>query len=893
MLKEALLARTVRLALGGATAGLALLTIPAQAQEPQRLERVEITGSSIKRIDAESALPVQILRRADIEQTGATTTVELLQKLPAAQRSTAEAISVGGGGSGFAGISLHGLGETRTLVLLNGRRIATFGGQTLIGKQAGVDLKTIPLAAIERVEILTDGASALYGADAIGGVVNIILRRNFSAGEVTGGFASPTAPGGDERSFSVVKGFGDLNADGYNFMLGFSHDQRKPIAAGSRSFAESAIVNFSHNGAPYRFSRGSPFAIPANVLAPGPTSPFLADNGFCPPDHTAIGGFCAFNYLSMLEIQPASEHNSLIASLSKKITPDLRLFADAMLSKSSTLSRVAPTLGQVLIPTTSPLFPYLNATLGVVTDTVAFWRIADVGQRVTSDQTNASHLVVGLEGTALGWDYTTSLTRSVSEYKQYLRDGWVATGAITAALGSGLLNPFVGPGQQTLAGQAVLDGAKRFGYFDGGKATLDLAELRGSREVARLNAGPVMLGAGLTYQKEHYQTNPSALAQGIGETRFGDTSALVPYASSRNSWAGFAELVAPLTKQLEASASLRHDQYSDFGGSTNYKLGARWQPSRALLFRASTGTGFRAPTVPQIAAGRMPNGVTGGSYACPFAPGDLPAGVECPGGVTQYNVFQEGNPNLEPETSRQWSLGMRWEPSDAVSLGMDLWSVDLKQAIGQVGEAIVFGDPQTYRSAFTSYFDIATGKTLLALNQGNVNLGDAVYRGIDFDARTRIRTPLGLLSTNLLATWMFEHSYQRLTNGPFFSDLGRANDAVMFRWQGRLVNTLTQGSFSHALTMNFKSGYDETANVTNLTTLGAETITRRVKPYVTWDWQTRWKASSAIDIAAGVLNLLDQDPPLSLKNGPQQTGYDERYTDVRGRTLYIKARYRF
>jgi iron complex outermembrane receptor protein len=156
----------------GWAAALAVAAVPSLAQ--QSLERVEITGSSVRRIDAESAVPVQIIKREAIERSGYTSTADLIKNLPAVMGSTVESGVVGGESFGFAGVSIHNVGENRTLVLLNGRRLAPFGGQTLTGNENAIDLNAIPISAIERIEVLTDGASALYGSDAIAGVVNFI-----------------------------------------------------------------------------------------------------------------------------------------------------------------------------------------------------------------------------------------------------------------------------------------------------------------------------------------------------------------------------------------------------------------------------------------------------------------------------------------------------------------------------------------------------------------------------------------------------------------------------------------------------------------------------------------------------------------------------------------------
>ena len=233
--------------------------------EPVVLPRVELTGSSVRRIDGESALPVMVIRREDIIRTGATSTSELLQRLPVIQLGVGDALAAGPGSFGFTGASLRGMGDSRTLVLLNGRRLAQFGGQTLTGAGAAVDLSTIPLSIIERVEVLADGASSVYGADAIAGVVNIITRRNTTASEVNVGFSAPRG-GGQERRLHASKGWGDLAVQGRNLTLAVSVESRDALSSSARPYARSGVAQFQHNGQPYQVVQAALSSIPANAL---------------------------------------------------------------------------------------------------------------------------------------------------------------------------------------------------------------------------------------------------------------------------------------------------------------------------------------------------------------------------------------------------------------------------------------------------------------------------------------------------------------------------------------------------------------------------------------------------------------------------------------------------
>jgi iron complex outermembrane receptor protein len=905
-------------ALGGVL-GSGVAPVFAQAQ-PAQLERVEITGSAIRRIQAEGAQPVQVIRRDEIERSGATSVSDLIQQLPSMQNFTNEGTSVGGGGNGFSGASIHNLGETRTLVLLNGRRLAQFAGQNITGSLAGIDLNTIPIASIERVEILTDGASALYGADAVGGVINFITRRTQSDAEITAGFSTPQG-GGKEQRLSFSKGFGNIDSDGFNVTLGANLEKRTKLPSTARDFSKTGVISFNLDGRNVSFFNGSPRGIPGNVThdagTPGDTSddylvsPYYLANGSCPADHVALlegptTPACYYDYVTQLEILPERERGAFLGQFSVKLGGDHTLYGELLASSTKNTNRIAPPPGEVLIDPSSPFWPtVLAVNPGATLPAVVPYRVADVGKRTQTDKTDAQHLVVGVGGLLAGWDYDTSLTHSVNKQASSLGGGYVKLAPFFAALDSGLVNPFVSPGNQSPAAQQALDDSRILGFWEGGRFTLDVIQARGSRELMKLDGGNLAVAAGVAYSKEKFQKSASQIARGIGDNRFGDDAAIIPYVASRSSTGFFGELVAPVAKGLELTGSLRHDNYSDFGGATTAKFSARYQPTSALLLRGSIGTGFKAPTVPQTSATRQQFGVTSGNYTCTPDLAAIAAnlGANCPTGNVQYNVYAEGNKELKPEKSNQWTLGFRVEPESWLSAGADLWQVKLKNQIGQVDEAIIFGDPNNWTRYWTSYTDPGTNQVLLALFQPNDNLGDNTQRGIDLDARVRFATPVGRLTTQLTATYWLKDSYQLQLGGPFLSSLGKygPDGNVTFRWQGKVTATLEQGAFVHSLGVNFKSGYKDQAYsaddfaVFDPLTFEPFDYNGDVKTYSTLDWQTQWKASKALTLTAGVLNVFDQAPPRSLKSsgGGQQIGYDDRYYDPRGRTLYANLSFKF
>lgn len=931
MFKRTRMSAAAALALSGLGLGV------GHAQAQVQLDRVEITGSSIKRIDAEGAVPVQVFKREDIARTGATNTVDLLQRLPGIQGGTSEGTSVGGGGAGFAGVSIHNIGENRTLVLLNGRRLTQYGGQTLTGSAAAVDLNTIPIAAIERVEILTDGASALYGSDAVAGVVNFITKRNSQEGEITVGASVPQHGGAQEYRVSLTKGFGDLDKDGFNVLLAASADKRTKLDAADRDFSKSGVINFDHGGRRYQAFLGSPRGVPANVADNNDDliNPYyLANNNTCAPNNVKVVGnagkvACYFDFISVLEIYPERERQNFMATGAVKLG-NHKLFTDVVFSKTKNIGRIAPLAADILIEAGTALHNQYLTPLGITGDALASWRGADLGKRTDINKSTFTSFVLGLEGNFAGWDYKTGLFYSENKYKNDIA-GYPGGFALRRLANSGAVDPFLLPGQQSQAGLDALNAIKFSGYWDGGDAKLAGFDLSGSRELFAMPGGNAAIGTGVQVYNEKFAGKPSLFAQGkladpvtgrlcdpaavfpsadACDQRAGDDAAIVPYGADRNVVGVFAELLMPVTKTIEVTTAIRYDDYENTGDTTNGKLAFRWTAAPGVLIRGSVGTGFKAPTVPQLNASPQPFGVSEAPHDCrvetELAQVAANLGTACRPGNVQYDIMAGGNPNLKPEKSKQATLGLRIEPSSSLSLGADLWHVQIRDAIGQISETEAFNNPLLYNT-WTTKKDNATGLTFLALNQGNVNLGKEFYTGIDFDAVARFGTSLGRMTTQLLATYMLREQRQLLPNGQYFSSIGQNSDAlgtVNFRWQGRLTGLLETGNWKHSLAVNFKSGYKD-APFGGAEVLGPgdtptgqfADVQLRVQRFFTLDWQSQWDITKNFSVTAGILNVFDRDPPLSLAQGGlnkgQMFGYDDRYYDPRGRTLYANASFKF
>lgn len=889
----------------GVLFALSAMSVASAWAQTQQLERVEITGSSIKRVAAEGALPVQTVSKAEIERSGATSVVELIQKLPAMQGGYTEGDAIGGGGGGLAEASIHNLNGDRTLVLLNGRR--------LVGEAGGsVDINMIPLSAIERVEVLTDGASAIYGSDAVAGVVNFITSRNSQSGGLELRLNKPQKPGAKETGFAISKGFGNLDTDGINLLLAGSFDRRESLSANQRSFSKSGIINFSHAGKNWLFFNGSPRAIPGNVVMPDGSlgNPYEVENGVCPPAHVDVEGDCYFDFASTVMAFPTRERTNLMANLAIKANPDTTLKLDTYYAKTRSRASIAAVPGELSIDPNGPLGSYLTLVGWNPADGNATvpYRAMDLGGRTAIYNRETYGFWFGAEGRTLGWDYNASIGYQITKYSEFNK-GYPFGIAFNDLMASGLWNPFVLPGNQSPAALAAARSIMTDGYYDGETSSLKSFDAKISRDLFELGGGSAALALGVNVNHDAVSSNPSATAMGLGgpngnDSRFGDAAAAIPYSASRKAFGAYSELVLPVAKSLELSAAVRYDNYKDIDSAVNGKVSFRFQPTKSLLVRGSLGTGFRAPTLRELYRPLQTFGVTGDPFDCTPEMAAIAAslGAVCRPPNTQYDVKTGGVPTSKPEKSKQASLGIRFEPSDNLSLGADLWWVGIKDTFGSVAENEAFANAATYSNLWTTYLDPVTGTTYLAYNSSTTNLGKKYVTGIDFDIVGRNDTPLGPLQSMLRATYMLRSDEQLLPNGPYYSTLADNNPSiaeVAFRWKGILSNSLRMGNWQHTLNFNFQSGYrDFPADVYEVdgtgAIIGADTVRLKVKSYYTFDWQTAYTFNKSTTLTVGVKNLFDKDPPLSLRtSGAHMLGYDYRYYSPLGRTYQAKLNVAF
>jgi iron complex outermembrane receptor protein len=929
MMVESVISRSVRLICAG---GMVLGMQVASAQTPaEPMQRVEITGSSIKRLAAEASLPVQTFTQKDIQRSGVTSVTDFIQQLPVMQSFTVAADSVGGGGGGITTASIHGVGESYTLVLLNGRRIAPATSGTTI------DLNSIPLAALERIEVLTDGASALYGADAIAGVVNFILKKGAAPLTVEAKLTKPQHPGAKGKSASISKGFGDVDTDGYSLFMSFSHQEEARMKASQRDFAKTGIINFTDpkDGRKLQFFNGSSRSIPPNVTvryndaAGDPNSvnvnPYLQINGKCPAAHVDLGdGQCYFDYTTTVEISPEIKRDGFYATGQLKLGDSgFRAFGDLAVNNSHVYSTIAPYPAEFALSQSSPLYakyvaPYLTAEqIAGQTSAVVKYRLQDLGGRAYDYESKTTHVVGGIEGTAMGWDINSALTYSRNKSPQNYVGGFPLADRFDKALADGSIDPFpYALGEMPPAMIEALKKTQYTGHYKTTEILMKGADVRASREVYALPAGQAQLGIGADFRTTRYSEKGNS-AVSHSEILFESDQPSFDY--DRKNSGAFAELLVPVIKDLDITASLRHDRVSKISdnlngtsvgndqSATTYKISSRFQPTKSLLFRAAYGTGFKAASMKDIGQPLSDYGVTGGSYNCPFTAANglanHPLAQYC-SGKSQLEAFEGGNPDLKPERSKQWSIGSVWEPTGYFSVKADLWQVSIKDAVTNVSESLIANNPNKYLALYTTKTAASTGVKALAIIFAPINIGQQEDRGIDYDFLLRNKFDSVRLTSRLAGTHMLKSRYTTPgTSDQWETSLGifGSDDAVRFRNVIQASTSAEIGRWSHTLNLNYRSGYHDKAYTEDdcVVAVGDATgecaaVQLEVKPYYTFDWQTQLRLMKGLELTAGIQNLADRKPPLSLRaTGSHQLGYDPRYASAIGRTFYLSASYKY
>jgi iron complex outermembrane receptor protein len=911
----------VAMALGVGTAVSVTVPVFAQQTAAASKERIEVTGSNIKRIEGETALPVTVITRADIDRMGATSTEDIVHRITA--NTAMYSNTTQGVGYAVSNANLRGLGASSTLVLLNGRRLANQAFGSIGGFNAApqaVDLNTIPFSAIERVEVLRDGASAIYGTDAVGGVINFITRTDYHGGEATVFYGSPekNGPEGSEQSASGAWGAGDLTKDGWNALVTGRVQYFKRLKAIDQKLYDRAN---QIAGATYPTSfRGFPGRIMDYGFSPGAyVGTLLKDPNFspCDPNFTVlqVAGTtpsgdprirCRGIYAAYLDNLPDNHRGDLFGRVAYNANADNTLFGEASYSQNHNIGRIAPvpidqtaahirpdgTQANILLPITSRFAPvalinrlgYSLSDLGTPGSLEIAYRSAPAGNRINDITTDQSRFSVGSKGLVAGWDYDTALTYASTTSKLKFT-GYIQENRFVAALATGNLNPF-GPNDAT--GQALLDGAKMEG--DMRKSTSTSTQLDGklSKDMWQMGGGMAALAVGADLRREQIDDKPLNSDYENGQDIGGEGT--VPHTNaSRNVGAVFGELSLPLTREVEVTGAVRWDHYSDVGSKATPQARARWQPMKELLLRASVGKGFRAPSLWDLHS--PPSfGNSANALNDPGCPPQLIADEDARCVGTQLNVRNIASPNLKPETSTQWSAGLVWEPNNRTSIALDYWSIDKKDTIGSVTADTILANPDDltlYNKYINRFVRSASGITLY-VDQPLENLGGLKTSGFDVDARMSWNLAAAKLTLSFSGTYVDKYELQPGSDLPFISYLGNSfNGGNAYpRWMHVASLDTSSGPWQGTIEQTFVAGWVEAF---------AAGGTHDIPSVSRINGQVRYVGFKNLSLKVGVRNLMDRLPPYTdvSSYGSHAAGWANSFADPRGRFWWGSVTYAF
>lgn len=837
-----------------------------QAEAKKDVERIQITGSNIKRTDLEGPSPVTVITRDLIDKSGFDNLAQLLERMPSTGSGTfsTRGNSQDSTANGAAGISLRGFGADATLVLVNGRRVASSPFAEGI-VNSFVDINSIPVAAIERIDILKDGASAIYGSDAVAGVVNVILRKDFVGTDVSLGYGQATGPGYDETTFSTVWGAGDEKSNATLIFDYFNNGQIDNSELGRFGTANQT----PYGGEDFRSSRGYPgrFIVDGKVTR---------DPG-CPTGSIA-GQTCLYDYGPHSIAVPGAERIGAVLNLRREVAEDIELFSEIGIQHNSSEAGGAATPldegAGLYVPANHPNNPWGKRV------EISRYRTADAGNRRWSISSDSMRALAGIRGKTNNWEWEAAAQkgRSASNQTGDRDQGWVRTDLLQQEINAGRYNPFGGVQNP----QSVID-AITTSLVRRGVSHMTSLDGKVSGELFELEHGAVGVAFGAEYRKEDARDQPDD--QFVRGLIFGTES--VSAAASRSQKAAYVEFSIPVLADLELQLAERYDHYSDFGGTANPKVGFHYTPTESFSLRGSWSQGFRAPSLAQVGLGpSQESQFFVDTFRCPTPNANNPACAS-----TDYTIVFAGNPNLEAETSESWNFGAIWQITDDFDIGADLWSITQDNKIDEVPFGNVYqAECGNQNSTICVRRAPLPGQTLGELDRINntfFNVSSQEAQGLDLSANYKLDlADMGLLKLNLEWTYLsnFEKDgldYTGEYRYPQFRWVTNA-DWSMDDW-GAAVSLAYIGEFEDTPDIDFDGSMDFTTNKS-----------RMVEAQYTVDTQLYYNLNKATKLTFGISNLLDEEPPFAIGDGDGDLyGYVTSMYSPRGRYVYGKVSYRF
>jgi iron complex outermembrane receptor protein len=904
-----------------------------------------VTGSRIARPVDEATGPVTVVAAADLKRNPADSIGKILQSLPL-QTGATRNTQVNNGGDGSTRINLRGLGDERTLVLLNGRRVV-FGG---LGADSSVDLNMIPLTIIERVEISSSGASAIYGADAVAGVVNILTWRDFSGVEL-GSDYSISAEG--DAGIATAHALFGAGSERGNITVGAEYVQQTGVGQGERDYSryveklatpDGPVVHVGSMATPQGF-----YVVPmgnALGLVPGPYTTVEGTSGqgpndFVPFDFTQD----LFNYAPYNFLQTPSQRGAIWLQAHRQLTDTVELFAEGLVHHGESRQRIAPSTYRSVDNGAAPLSPatgrqvipannYFNP-FGI--DIARMQRrMLEGGDRRSREDSESERALLGLRGTLGAWRWETSLVWARNRTESSATGEILRTAAALAVGPSGLTatghivcgvpdpNSGIVPDANVIAGCVPLNLFGGLGPDGGGTVTSDqlsyvsrtlrnsgineqrLADATIAGPFGHLPAGEISWVFGMQYRQETGKlaldpNNSLGVSGGFGNSQ-------LPREASFHSQETFVEALIPLlaelpaARALDASIGARYSRFSAFGATTTYEGGIRWNPAKPVTMRGAYARVFRAPSTLNLYATQS---AEFGIIADPCGLEPSPAQqINCaangvPGGsyaqvpLSPIEVTLGGNPELVPETGDKWTAGLLLELPwlDGSRVTLDYYRARLDHAIDiRAGDTIANECADSGASGACGLIDREADGSIRRIDTRYANLSRLSTDGIDFSVQGAKTLPrLGTLSGSLTTNYLADFQRTSFVGGATEALAGTTDGFVSWpRWRGQASVDWAWNGWSASYYIRYIGHMRECGDdLTFLEPDDCRVVDDRLYHGVTAS--RHW--SSGITASAYVSNIANTLPPRINRSSNANT--DAAIYDVLGRVYSVRLSYAF
>ncbi|QWP78037.1 TonB-dependent receptor [Lysobacter sp. K5869] len=951
------LAKAIQLSLLVALPGLAAAQDAAPRKDATTLDTVQVTGTRIKKAEIESQVPVQTLSRDDIERTGLTSLGDIVQELTGAGSALNTKFNSSGNfgfspngdgiGAGSAQVDLRHLGPKRVLVLVDGMRWVNESSASGVG--AATDLNTIPLAIVERIEVLEDGASSLYGSDAIAGVVNIITRRNFDGGQISLNYGQYGKGDGDLKGADFAWGY---NTDRANLFLGLSYVDQDPVYSKDRKVAAFPVPGLGVETGSSATPNGR--FIFTDPRCPGGTCNITTPNGTSypngvryPQDFIPFTGANRYNFARENMVLTPSKRYGAFGQFRYHFTDTVQGYVKALYNRRESVNQAAPEpifLGldagtgnpwseRVTISRLNPYNPFgvdltsEGANPNLIT---LARRPVEGGPRIFEQKVETEYVAGGVEGSfnagdrTFFWDVNAAYSRNKADQTNRgsynIRNINIALGdpAVCAATpGCVPLNLFGGPGTITPQMLGWISPVVR----DRSEQKLKTFTANFSGDLFNLWAGPLSFAAGYEYRKYEgsYSPDPITVAGYYNGTQS------LPTSGSYDVNEAYVELNLPLIKEgsfgksLDLSLAGRYSDYSTFGGQFTPKYGLRWQVADEFLLRTTYAEGFRAPSIGELYGSASRADLQLSDPCLTSITGAPPTGnrANCaalgvPAGAAQANsqisVQTGGNKELEPETARSFTAGFVYSPAWAAGVPWsDKFDFEVTYYRHSLEGAVQAIDAQTQLNLCVQTLDPLYCNGISRSSVGGIsnfenkltNLGSIKTSGWDVDFFwTLPETSWGQFKLSWQNTWVTQYDAVGAAGQVQPRRPGvEVNDSAIPEWTSNATLSWKRNAWTGSWTIRHISELTETCQASALDSPYCDdhvTGANKLSPTTYHDLQLgyHFEVLKGLQLTGGVNNVFDKDPPVCLSCS--LNGYDASTYDIpNGRFFYLRADLRF